>query len=239
MNRIINVDETPIYLEFFTDKTYNKKGAKEVIIKTNGNEKKHVTVILAVSASGKKLPSVLIFKGKSNKNNEKRYNRLNVVKNKRILIFFQENGWINDSIFKKRFDNIYLEHENKVKKKCLFLLDKAPSHLTKNIISYLEINQTEYTLIPGKITKFLQSLDIGINMPFKSQLKNKFLISEANKLRLNLIEWILCIWEDDTLIKPSIITASFKKTTITYPLDGSMDIDFEMPEEIVNQYNKE
>ena len=128
------------------------------------------------------------------------------------------------------------------------LLNKAPSHLSKNIISYLEINQTEYTLIPGKLTRFLQPLDIGINMPFKSQLKNKFLISEANKLinieevktinftdnlsisnmdklRLNLIDWT--------------IKASFKKTTITYPLDGSMDIDFEMPEEIVNQYNKE
>ena len=69
MNRIINVDETPIYLEFFTDKTYNKKGAKEVIIKTNGNEKKHVTVILAVSSSGIKLPPVSIFKGMPDKNN--------------------------------------------------------------------------------------------------------------------------------------------------------------------------
>ena len=140
------------------------------------------------------------------------------------------------------------------------LLDKAPSHLTKNII--MENNQTEYRLIPGKLTRILQTLDIGISVPFKSQLKNKFIISEENKLinieevknvkftdnlsihnldklRLNLIEWILCIWEDDTLIKPFIITASFKKTTITYPLDGSMDIDFEMPEEIVNQYNKE
>ena len=46
----------------------------------------------------------------------------------------------------------------------------------------MENNQTEYRLIPGKLTRFLQTLDIGINMPFKSQLKNKFIISEANKL---------------------------------------------------------
>jgi len=70
----------------------------------------------------------------------------------------------------------------KDKKKCLLLLDKAPLHLTKNIISYLENNQTEYMFIPGKLKRFLRPLDIGINMPFKSQLKNKFIISEANKL---------------------------------------------------------
>lgn len=47
------------------------------------------------------------------KNNEKRYNKLEVVKNKRILIFFQENGWIIDYIFKKWIDNVYLDHEKR------------------------------------------------------------------------------------------------------------------------------
>lgn len=44
INRIINFDETPVYLELISDETYNLKGAKEVIIDTKG-QKKHVTVI--------------------------------------------------------------------------------------------------------------------------------------------------------------------------------------------------
>lgn len=88
LNRIINIDETPVFLEFGEDKTFEKKGTKNILIKTNGYEKSHVTILLAISAGGNKLPPVIIFKGISDKNNEKRYNKLEVVKNRRILIFF-------------------------------------------------------------------------------------------------------------------------------------------------------
>lgn len=55
LNRIINIDETPVFLELVSDKTYEEKGAKNVIIKAGSNYKKHVTVILAITASGNKL----------------------------------------------------------------------------------------------------------------------------------------------------------------------------------------
>ena len=261
LNRIINVDETPVFLELIPDKTYNIKGAKEVIIDTKGNEKKHVTVILSVTGGGVKLPPVIVFKEKCDKKNEKRYSALDVVKDKRIFIYFQDNAWINDYIFLKWLDNIYLSYQNRINKKCLLLFDRAPSHLTREILNHLEINNIEFSFIPAKLTRFLQPIDIGINKQFKSYLKNKYLINEANKLtnnveinpikfndklsvsnldllRLNLINWLFEIWEDNSLIKPSSIISSFKKATITYPLDGSLDNEFEMPEEIVKQYNK-
>ena len=261
LNRIINVDETPVFSELIPDKTYNIKGAKNVIIDTNGNEKKHVTLILAISGGGVKLAPVLVFKGKTDKNNEKRYNTLNVVKDKRIFIYFQDNGWINDFIFKKWIDNIFLDYQNNINKKCLLLLDRAPSHITSNILDHLKNNNIECTFIPGKLTRFLQPLDIGINKQFKSHLSNKYLLYEASKLtntiienqikfndklslseldlfRLNLINWVLAIWEDKSLIKTSSILDSFKKSTITLSLDGSLDNEFEMLEEILKQYDK-
>ena len=60
-----------------------------------------------------------------------------------------------------------------------------------------------------------------------------------DKLRLNIIHWILAIWEDDNLIKTSSIIDSFKKASITQPLDGTEDNKFQMSEEILSQYNKE
>jgi hypothetical protein len=40
------------------------------------------------------------------------------------------------------------------------------------------------------------------------------------------------------LIKTSSILYSFKKATIALPFDGSLDNEFEMPEEIIKQYKK-
>lgn len=74
-----------------TNNTYNKREEKEIIINTHGNEKNHITVILAITGKDNKLPSVLIFKGIIDKTNEKRYNTLDIVKQKRIYIFCQDN----------------------------------------------------------------------------------------------------------------------------------------------------
>lgn len=62
------------------------------------------------------------------------------------------------------------------------MLDKAHSHISSSIINYLQEKKIEFSFIPGKLTRFLQPLDIGINKPFKEQLRNKYIINEANKL---------------------------------------------------------
>jgi hypothetical protein len=55
---------------------------------------------------------IIVFKGKYDKNKERRYNTIEVVNDKRIYIFFQDGGWINDFIFKKWIDTIYLDYKN-------------------------------------------------------------------------------------------------------------------------------
>lgn len=109
---------------------------------------------MSIIGGGDKLPSIILFKGKPEKNNEKRYSTLDVVKNKRIFIYFQDNVWINDYIFMKWVDNIYLPYQNKISKKCLLLFDRAPSHITKEILNHLEKNNVEFSFIPAKLTRF-------------------------------------------------------------------------------------
>ena len=53
-----------------------------------------------------------------------------------------------------------------VKRKCYLIFDKAPCHIDKEIINFLNENQTIYSLIPSGMTRFLQPLDLGINKPF-------------------------------------------------------------------------
>ena len=61
---IVNLDETAITLNMPLKNTIQNKGDKIVMIKTYGQDKERVSIILAVSAFGSKLPPLLIFKGK-------------------------------------------------------------------------------------------------------------------------------------------------------------------------------
>ena len=71
LERIINVDESPIYLEMPPKKTIEIKGSKNVDIYTFGKEKQRITCVLSIAANGTKLPPLLIFKGKAGKYLEK------------------------------------------------------------------------------------------------------------------------------------------------------------------------
>ena len=265
-DRLVNIDETPIFFEMTTDKTYNKKGAKVVSIETKGNEKKLITCVLAVSASGKKLIPTLIFKGGRDGNLEARYKNLDCVKNKKIVIYFQYNAWCDESIFKKWVKDVYLVYEEEeIKKRCILIMDKAPSHIYRS--KYLEKKGKSYVFIPGGLTRYLQPLDIGINRQFKDHLKNKYLTNLADNIlddneidketdtpktndnvfgdnkkpsqldeqRLNIIKWVIDVWWSEEKIKTSAILNSFNKAAISYPLDGSRDVEFIFPEEVINQ----
>ena len=61
---IVNMDETPVYFDLLPGKTANQKGDKSVLLPTTGSEKRYFTCVLAVSADGTVLPSMIIFKGK-------------------------------------------------------------------------------------------------------------------------------------------------------------------------------
>jgi len=60
-----NADETAIYLHMPPNYTLVKKGVKEELLKTTGCEKLHLTVMLAATADGRKLPPLLILKRKT------------------------------------------------------------------------------------------------------------------------------------------------------------------------------
>ena len=81
------------------------------------------------------------------------------------------------------------------------------------------------------ITNLELLLYIIVFFPFINTLSS----TVGFKLRLNLIYWTLLILENDDLINKSSIIASFNKSTISYPLDGSNDINFEMPKKIIDQ----
>ena len=58
------MDETPFFLNMQKNKTIVIKGSKQVIIKTQGQEKCRFSCMLCILADGDKLPPLVIFKAK-------------------------------------------------------------------------------------------------------------------------------------------------------------------------------
>ena len=64
MGQMANAFETAIYLDMLPNYMLEKKGVKEVLLKTTGCEKLRLTVMLAATADGRKLPPLLLLKKK-------------------------------------------------------------------------------------------------------------------------------------------------------------------------------
>jgi len=65
IRQMANADEMAIYLDMLPNYTLEKKGVKEVLLETTGCEKLRLTVMLAATADGIKLPPLLILKRKT------------------------------------------------------------------------------------------------------------------------------------------------------------------------------
>ncbi|CAI7898758.1 unnamed protein product [Closterium sp. NIES-53] len=63
--RVINADQTPLFVEMSAEKTIEHRGARSVPIRTVGYEKTRLTVMLACTASGEKLRPWVWFKLKN------------------------------------------------------------------------------------------------------------------------------------------------------------------------------
>ena len=252
--RIINCDETPIYFEMPDTTTIDIMGNKEVIIDTKGNEKKRISVLLTIVDDGSKLPAVLIFKGKNGKFIEKEINGNIHVLRKEIFALVQENSRCDSQIFSSWHENIPLNYEKKINKKCLLILDKALSHIDNDILEKFRLYKTHYVYIPGGLTRYLQPLDIGINKVFKSVVKNEYSkielfqkenIKDLLKSKIidmkqrseQIINLIYKVWEDNNNIKKDIITNSFFRSSITFSMSGIDDGKFNFPEKIDEVYS--
>ncbi|CAI7840265.1 unnamed protein product [Closterium sp. NIES-53] len=65
LDLIVNADQTPLFLEMPAERSIEMKGARTVHVRSAGYQKERVTVMLAVTAGGLKLPPYVVFKRKT------------------------------------------------------------------------------------------------------------------------------------------------------------------------------
>ena len=228
LDQIANMDETPLFLNMARTRTIAKIGSKTVNIKTHGQEKVRVTVILWIVADGTKLPPVVVFKGNPNGRVAKELEKHPLVESKQLFAFWQNKAWNNKDVMKKWINVVWRKYAHfKLKKKNMLVLDEASVHKIPEIKKSLELSETKVMMIPGGLTRYLQPLDVSINKPFKDGIRKKYNEYWLEKWdikvsRKEILNWVGEVWYDDNLTS-YMIEKSFKKAGITLNIDGSED----------------
>ena len=54
-------------------------------------------------------------------------------------------------------------------------MDRAPSHITEESLAIMKNNKNLISFIPAGLARFIQSVDVSINKPFKDALKKEYI----------------------------------------------------------------
>uniref|UniRef100_A0A8C6PX15 HTH CENPB-type domain-containing protein n=1 Tax=Nothobranchius furzeri TaxID=105023 RepID=A0A8C6PX15_NOTFU len=225
LDQIGNADQTPVFFDMPTSVTVHKKGEKSVIVKSTGNEKNRITVMLACLADGTKLAPYVILKRKT------------VPKEPMpagIIVRAQEKGWMESELVVDWLKVVWGTRRGALRKKRnMLIMDAFRGHLTDAVKTQLRKMNGDLVIIPGGMTSQLQVLDVVVNKPFKDNLRTRYTewllsgdhaLTPSGKIQKptvhRLCEWILQAW--DAVTAESIING-FKKCCISNALDGSED----------------
>ena len=164
INRVINMDQTPVWLNIgSTGKTVDFRGDKQVSATIpNGNPHEKYSIILACTETGGKYPPAIIAKSNRKK--------LRVSLHNGILVFHNPKTSMANSDIMSKWVQVMLPKDGGNFKK-LLILDSFRGHLTQQMKDVCEENDIVCTVIPGALTPKLQPLDISVNRSFKAYLR--------------------------------------------------------------------
>ena len=140
----------------------------------------HVSILCCITASGRDMKPLIIFKGKSFK----------ALDSNDFYVTASENGWVDGNI-KKFWPQHFLTYIDK-SKKYILLLDGHSSNLDSDFIQEAKNNNIEVIAFPANLTHLLQPLDRNFFRILKDFLRLELIKKE------NLEKWDIA----DLLVDP-------------------------------------
>jgi DDE superfamily endonuclease len=170
---IINMDQTPVPFTYNSKKTLELIGRRTVHVRKSTNDTKRATFAMTVTASGKVLKPLLIFKGKRGGRIEKR--ELTTFP-KEILYACQDNAWMDEAAMllwvEKILKPYILEAPEHIVP--ILFLDSYRCHMMASVVGAIHELGVEVEHIPGGCTGLAQPVDVGINKPFKNRIRQQW-----------------------------------------------------------------
>ena len=141
-------------------------------MKTTGCEKLRLTVMLAATADGRKLPPFLILKRKTVSKSDSFL--------KDVIVRAQQKGWMTEELMLEWLKPVWSRKPGAfLNQPSMLVLDVFKGHLTDSVKNQLLNMKTELVVIPSGMTSVLQAMDVSINKPFKDRLRQQYLTWNA------------------------------------------------------------
>ena len=167
----INMDQTPIPFTFNSKCTLEMVGKKTINIRKSTNDTKRATLALTVTASGKMIRPMLIFKGTANGR---------IVKrdmpgwDNTFLYACQSNAWMDERCMLLWVELCLKPHVATIPTGIIpiIFLDSYRCHMMASVVDAIQELGVEVEHIPGGCTCLCQPVDVGINKPFKKRIRD-------------------------------------------------------------------
>ena len=208
------MDETAVYFEDAREQTVEVRGARHVVVKSTGFASMRVTVILAVTAEGVKLPPVVVWKhGKGSRTLERMHG---------CYVAFQPKAWVDSELLCNWIDAVFprvLQADRKA-----IVWDSMRAHTSNAVKEKCASREISLCVIPGGLTPYLQAGDIGIYRQFKDLLcasidawKNSDTVEYTRAgnpkppSEKTVCEWVVKAWKDtpQLVVDNSVAAAGF------------------------------
>lgn len=184
-------------------------------VNSKGNLKKTISfvLILTCTASGEKLAPMIIFddKGKVKYSAKSKPDKSSNIYCTNLDIF-------KSSFMKDWIECVYYKYEENMKQKCL-LISSRKNFAEDNIKSYFEELNVEHVFVPNALCSVLLPIDSEINAIIEKEISKKisdFLENKNSEEKIDItnediIDWILDIWHNDSLISQEKMVKCFDK----------------------------
>ncbi|KAE9052173.1 hypothetical protein PR001_g757 [Phytophthora rubi] len=157
--RTILMDETAVYFEDARPYTVDEIGARHVVVRSTGFASMRITVMLAVTASGKKLPPCIIWKRKTRGSIE-RLGGCNVA--------YQPRAWVDQDLLLNWLDWYYpavLQSTGQY-----IVWDSMRAHIGQRVKQRCGEKAIKMAAVPGGLAPYVQAEDVGIYKSFKDNI---------------------------------------------------------------------
>jgi DDE superfamily endonuclease len=167
---ILNMDQTPIPFSFDSKKTLEVVGRRTIHVRKSTNDTKRATYAMTVTASGKALTPLLVFKGKPGGRIEKREFPTYPAG---VVYACQENAWMDESVMLLWVERVLKPYVSESPDHIvpLLFLDSYRCHMMDSVVQQIQDLGVEVEHIPGGCTGLCQPVDVGVNKPFKNRIR--------------------------------------------------------------------
>ena len=170
---IMNMDQTPVFFTHHGKKTLAKKGSRCVNQRISTSDTKRATFAPTICADGTSLCPMLIFKGERDGRIVKReFPHFPPV----CIYACQIKAWMDEDAMLKWVQEVLEPYVSTAPPNIvpLLILDSYRCHMMASVVQKIQDLGVEVEHLPGGCTGHLQPLDVGLNKPIKTRIRQQW-----------------------------------------------------------------